>query len=37
MPTRLRFFIVGGHLGFLEMLKGDRSTPTWKHLPGSSR
>jgi len=22
------FFIIGGHLGFLEMLKGGRSTPT---------
>jgi len=32
MPARLRFFIIGGHFGFLEMLKGGRSASAWKHL-----
>jgi len=25
--------VPGGHLDFLEMLKGKKSTLTWKHLP----
>jgi len=25
--------VPGGHLDFFKMLKGEKSTPTWKHLP----